>query len=71
MTINSPAFYSSSAEFDPQTVIELLGARPVPRQVLTTPVEANRLAGFYDPAKGFVELFVSSPDGTFWMRVSG
>lgn len=71
MGINKPAFYSSSAEYTPQTIVQFLGARPPVQTPLATRVEGNRLVGFYDPSKGVVELFVSAPDGSYWMRVSG
>ncbi len=71
MGIQKPAFYSSSAEYDPQVIIQFVGVRPSALQILESPVEGNRLVGFYDSAKGVVELFVSAPDGSYWMRVTG
>jgi hypothetical protein len=71
MGIEKPAFYSSSAEYDPQVVVQFVGVRPTALQPLDTPVEANRLVGYYDATKGVVELFVSAPDGSYWMRVTG
>ena len=71
MGIEKPAFYSSSAEFDPQVVIQFVGIRPSALEPLDAPVEGNRLVGFYDSTKGVVELFVSAPDGSYWMKVTG
>lgn len=71
MPIEKPAFYSSSAEYDPQVIIQFLGVRPSVLQPLAAPVEGNRLMGYYDSTKGVVELFVSAPDGSYWMRVTG
>lgn len=71
MGIEKPAFYTSSLEYEPQVVIQFTSLRPSALSVLDTPVEANRLVGYYDPIKGVVELFVSAPDGSYWMRVTG
>ena len=71
MGIEKPAFYSSSVEHQPQTVIQFLSIRPAVLQILDTPVEGNRLMGYYDATAGVVELFVSAPDGSYWMRVTG
>ena len=71
MGIEKPAFYSSSAEFDPQVVIQFVGIRPSALEPLDAPVEGYRVVGFYVSTKGVVELFVSAPDGSYWMKVTG
>ena len=71
MAIEKPAFYSVDAENAAQVIVQMLTVRPVTLQLLPDPVEGNRLVGYYNTSKRVVELFVSAPDGTFWMRVTG
>lgn len=71
MSITTPSFSSRSPQTDPRVIIPLLPLRPVPLQALAASVTPNQIVGYYDTAKQAVELFVASPEGTYYIKVAG
>lgn len=69
MAIQKPSFSTNDGFEGARTVIPLLASRPQPYNAIDPPVRPNSLVGFFDPSRGAVELYVSSPDGSFYMRV--
>jgi hypothetical protein len=69
MTINKPSFSSASAEQQSKLVIKMLSRRPALLERLAEPVTPFEIAGYYDRGFNVVEMFMASPDGTYWMRI--
>ena len=69
MTINKPSFSSASADGRSRLVVRMLSTRPPLLARLPEPVVPYEIAGYYDAAFNVVELFMSAPDGTYWMRI--
>lgn len=69
MTINKPSFSSASSENRSKLVIRMLSVRPPLLARLPEPVTPYEVVGYYDPSFNVVEMFMSAPDGTYWMRI--
>ena len=69
MAINKPSFATKSANEPGKLVVRMLDSRPVVLRTLAEAVAPNEIVGYYDPNFYVVELFMSSSDGTFWVRI--
>ena len=69
MTINKPSFSSASSDRRGKLVIRMLSARPPLLARLPEPVTPYEMVGYYDASFNVVEMFMSAPDGTYWMRI--
>ena len=69
MTINKPSFAAASAATPAKIVIRMLDQRPAVLSRLAQNVTPNEIAGFFDTDFQVVELFMSSPDGSYWLRI--
>ena len=71
MGITNPMFASRTVEDNPTAIIQVVYTRPPVKQRLNPLEEPNKLVGYYDPTSGTVELFVTSPGGDYYLRVTG
>ena len=71
MGITNPMFSSRTVEDQPTAIIQVVYTRPPMKQRLDPPEEGNKLVGYYDASSGTVELFVTSPGGDYYLRVTG
>lgn len=69
MTINKPSFSSASTDQQSRLIIRMLSRRPALLERLPEPVIPFEVAGYYDAGFNVVEMFMASPDGTYWMRI--
>ena len=69
MAINPSGFASVAVAESDNLTVSLLPTRPVEFQVLANPVAPGRLVGYFNPQGGFVELYVASQGGNYYIRV--
>ncbi len=70
MAITSSSIGSKPLSEAALVTIELVDARPDTGTPNNPPLAAGRMAGFYNPQTGRVELYVTSTGGTYWVRCS-
>jgi len=71
MGINNPMFSTRTVEDEPTAVIQVVYTRPPLRTKLDPAEPGNMLVGYYNPNYGAVELFITSPAGDYYLRVTG
>lgn len=67
--INPSGFASVSVSQSDNLTVKLLATRPVAFEILATPVAPGRLVGYFNPEGDFVELYVASQGGNYYLRV--
>lgn len=69
MAINPPGFQATRIEVAESVCVRMLDQRPLTLTTLDQPVDPNEIVGFFNSANGYVELYVSSGDGTFYFKL--
>jgi hypothetical protein len=70
MAINPAGFQSTKIEDAEHVCVRMLESAPETLTTLSQAVAPNELVGFYNSTTGYVELYVSSDDGTFYYKLS-
>lgn len=69
MAINPPGFQATRIEDAESVCVRMLDQRPATLTTLDEAVDPNEIVGFFNSANGYVELYVSSGDGTFYFKL--
>lgn len=69
MAINRSSFSAEDITTNYSVAIRLLGTKPNTSETLATPVEPNVMFGYYNDTIDAVELYVSDPFGTRYIKV--
>ena len=69
MAINRSSFSAEDITTNYSVAIQMLATKPDTRVTLATPVEPNVMFGFYNDTIDAVELYVSDPFGTRYIKV--
>jgi len=69
MALNPSSIASQAVPTMGLAVLEMVSSRPDPRVENVPPEPPGKVVGYYDGVQDKVELFVSSPGGTFWIEV--
>jgi hypothetical protein len=69
MAINPAGFQATRIEDAESVCVRMLSSAPTPLQKLDESVSPNEVVGFFNTNTGYVELFVSSVDGTFYYKL--
>ena len=69
MAINPPGFQATRIEDAESVCVRMLSSAPTPLQTLDKAVDPNEIVGFFNTNTGYVELYVSNSNGTFYYKL--